>query len=330
MNHNNILSQQVYNYYCANCNYTCKYKNNFNKHLQTLKHLSSLSNESINNNDNKNSIYKFFCDCGKKYKHRQNLFTHKKKCVLINKLDNPEIIDNNIEKEKNGNIESDICNNKLIIENSIDKDCDYKILIYKLIKENSDFKDLIIKQQQQIGDLISKTGTSNINTTNNINQKFNIQIFLNDQCKDAINMREFIKSIEISIEQLDVTKNKGIVSGLSNAILENMSKLSLYKRPLHCTDVKRETLYIKNDDGWKKDEDKSHIKQAIKDLSNKQYKTLLNWTKENPDFKDNDEKQNYFAKVLSAMGKESKNIDEKIIKNICSNYYLRENNNNVK
>ena len=177
--------------------------------------------------------------------------------------------------------------------------------------------------KKQIGDLIPKIGNTN-NTINNINQKFNIQIFLNEQCKDAINMNDFIKSIEISLEHLDVTKNSGLANGLSNAIIENMNKLSLYERPLHCTDIKRETLYIKDNDSWEKDKSKEKIKKAIKNISNKQYKALKEWTEINPDFNNDDNKQEFFAKTLSVIGKDIDNVDDKIIKNICNKIYVKD------
>ena len=135
-------------------------------------------------------------------------------------------------------------------------------------------------------------------------------------------MNEFVKSLEISIDQLDFTKSKGLVSGLSNAILENMNKLDVYKRPLHCSDLKRETIYIKDDNIWEKDNSREKIKNAIKDVSNKQYQALQKWIEENPDYKDDERKQEYFAKTISVIGKDDENNDEKIIKYLCSNTYL--------
>ena len=133
-----------------------------------------------------------------------------------------------------------------------------------------------------------------------------------------------LNQIEVSLDQLDVTKSKGLAEGLSNVILESISKLSLYERPLHCTDIKRETLYIKDNNSWEKDKDRTKIKKVIKDASSKQYKTLQQWTQENPDFNDDDSKQEYFAKTVSAIGKDTDKIEEKVIKKICSNIYLKE------
>ena len=131
--------------------------------------------------------------------------------------------------------------------------------------------------------------------------------------------------VAVSLKQLDFTKNNGLEKGLSNVIIENMSKLSLTERPVHCTDVKRETLYIKDNDVWEKDEDKSRIKEAIKKTSNKNYNAVCHWAKENPDFMENENKQDFYAKAITTIGKPLDNIDSKIIKKICPNIYLEKN-----
>jgi hypothetical protein len=162
---------------------------------------------------------------------------------------------------------------------------------------------------------------NNITTTN---QKFNIQVFLNEKCKDAINMSDFIKSIEVSLQQLDYTKHNGLVNGLSNVIIENMNKLGLYQRPIHCTDIKRESLYIKDDDNWEKDTNKEKIKRVIKNVSTKQFYALSKWTKENPDFQNNENKQNYYTHTLVAIANNKQHNDDKIIKKLCTSSYIKE------
>jgi hypothetical protein len=186
----------------------------------------------------------------------------------------------------------------------------------------------VVKQQQNqikeltntIKELIPKVG-NNITTTN---QKFNIQVFLNEKCKDAINMSDFIKSIEVSLQQLDYTKHHGLVNGLSNVIIENMNKLGLYQRPIHCTDIKRESLYIKDDDNWEKDTNKEKIKRVIKNVSTKQFYALSKWTQENPDFQNNENKQNYYTHALVAIANNKEQNEEKIIKKLCSSSYIKE------
>ena len=136
-------------------------------------------------------------------------------------------------------------------------------------------------------------------------------------------MSDFIKSIEVSLQQLDYTKEKGFVNGLSNVIIENMNKLELYERPIHCTDTKRETLYIKDDDVWEKDINKQKIKKAIKDVSTKQFCALNNWTKENPDFQNNEHKQNYYTHALVSIANNKQHNEDKIIKKLCNNSYIK-------
>ena len=281
-------------YECKFCDYiTCK-KNAFERHLSTDKH------KKRENTTNTTEKEQFLCVCGKSYKYRSSLFNHKKVCKFTNARKGPD-----------------------------DKSENLKELVVKLMTENNDIKNTLVEEnkelRKQIGELIPKVG----NTTNNINQKnkFNINIFLNEQCKDALNINDFVKSIEISLEQLDFTKNNGLADGLSNAIIENINKLSLFERPLHCTDVKRETLYIKDNDNWEKDCDKIKIKKVIKDVSDKQFRSIKKWTDANPDFKENENKQDYFAKVLSVLGQDASNIDEKIIKKLCTKSYLEKNKN---
>ena len=140
---------------------------------------------------------------------------------------------------------------------------------------------------------------------------------------ERIMIDDFIKSLEVSLEQLKFTTNNGLAAGLSKTIIENMNKLSLYERPMHCTDTKRETLYIKEEDKWTKDDNKEKIKDAIKKASNKNYNALQEWKVKNPDFTNDDLKQEYFSNVISTIGKTSEQIDTKIIKNLCKETYIK-------
>jgi hypothetical protein len=213
----------------------------------------------------------------------------------------------------------DSSNSQITLANELTND-----LIIKLLNDNKEMREIIIKQQDQISEMLPKLGNNNFITNNNNNNKFNIQVFLNERCKDAINMSDFIKSIQVSLQQLDYTKQNGLVNGLSNVIIENMSKLGLYQRPIHCTDLKRESLYIKDDDNWEKDINKEKIRKAIKDVSTKQFCALSKWTKENPDFQNNEYKQNYYTHTLVAIANTKDNNEEKIIKKLCNNSYIKE------
>ena len=303
--------KKITKFYCEICDYSTSHKNDFNKHLLTIKHINAKwitknPKNSQQDNDNKNYCNNEFfeCTCGKKYKYKQGLYKHKKTCILLIDISNSN-------ESNNASISNDIVENKSIISND---------MIIKLINENNEIKNTLIQENKelrnQINTLIPKIGT-------NIKQKFNINVFLNEKCKDALNMNEFVKSIQISLEQLDYTKNNGLESGISNVLIENINKLSIFERPLHCTDAKRETLYIKDNNSWEKDTSKDKIKTIIKNLSTENYKTLNNWIEKNPDYQEDADKQEYFVKTLSMLGKNN-STDDKIIKNLCNEFYIKD------
>ena len=296
-------------YICEKCNFISCDKKDYNKHILTSKHKNTtfvdISFTNLGKKTEKTENIKILsCNCGKQYKSRQGLYAHKKKCNYIEN-------DENIQTSNYNLIEYE--DNKVIGELKEDNK-ELKNMIKELIKENA-------KQQQQISELIPKIGNTTNNTQNN---KFNINVFLNEKCKDALNMSDFIKSIEVSLQQLDFTKQNGLANGLSKTIMDNMNKLSVYERPLHCTDVKRETLYIKEENEWSKDISKEKIKKAIKKASSKNYNALQDWKTENPDFLENDLKQEYFSKTISTIGKTDEVIEEKIIKNLCKETYIKD------
>ena len=282
---------------CNFCHYVTSRTDNYKKHLQTKKHKF---NENTKNDEQKVGkvgnfqldTNSYICNCGKQYKHMSSLWNHKQKCSYIENFENQ--VNENQDKE----------------------------IILSLVNENRELRNMMIEQQKQISELIPKVGTTINNTINN-NQKFNINVFLNEKCRDAINMTDFIKSIKISIEQLDAIKTTGMADGLSTAIMTNLNSLSVYERPIHCTDIKRETLYIKDDNQWECDRDKKRIKTAIKQIAGKPYVPLQEWIAQNPDFKEVDEKQDYVANVLSTIGKPTDRIDKKIIKNVCASTLIK-------
>lgn len=286
---------------CKNCNYFTSRKSQYERHLLTAKH------KNLHNTDEKVPLEPklFVCICGKSYKHRQSLFTHQSKCTY-EPAKNEEVIQTSVSQET-------------ILE------------VFK--KQQEANNEMMLKQQDQISQLtdalnhiapkLGNNNTTNSNNTNNTNQ-FNINVFLNEDCKNAINMSDFIKSIEVSLEQLDLTKTKGLEKGITQVIMDNMNKLSVHERPLHCTDTKRETLYIKDDDKWEKDKDKTKIKEVIKKASNKNYTALKKWEEANPGYMDDEAKQIYYAKAMSAAGKPIDAVDEKIIKNVCKQTYVKE------
>jgi hypothetical protein len=260
---------------------------NFNtcKQNDYKRHLLTDKHKRLQNND-KSGVEnkKYICDCGREYKYRQGLYNHRKTCKG--------------EKKETA-----------IIEN--EENVDYKSMFLEMINENKELR-------KTITEMIPKMGNNN---NNNIKQKFNINVFLNEKCKDALSLDEFIDKIEVSMKNLLTTKEKGQVNGISNIIMKNMNKLYLYERQLHCTDKKRETLYVKNNE-WEKDDNKEHINKALKKVESKQLKNLNVWLEEHPNYMNNPIEQEEFAQLMSECGKSIDDGREKIIKKLYDNVYI--------
>jgi len=285
-------------YYCENCNFTTNNKSNYVTHVDTKKHKLAVSNNDkkmVNKKCKKMQEHVWWCNCGKSYKYQSGISRHK-----LN------------------------CNYTLGVSNNNDKDNnDYKDMFLKMFNENQEFKKIILDQQQQLSEIIPNIGNNINNINNTINQKFNINIFLNEYCKNAINMSDFIDSIKISLKELDTISTTGLANGLSTAIINNIQRLKVEQRPIHCTDVKRETLYIKDNNEWACDISHQSIKKAIKVISGKPFFALQKWKCDNPEFMDDEYKQEYFAKALQEIGKSNIKVDDKIVKTICNHTYLK-------
>jgi hypothetical protein len=338
----------VIEYNCVCCSYSCRRKYDYDKHLATLKHkkteILTDTNNILTYPNEKVAIIakKFNCVCGKEYKHKPSLYAHKKKCDYrdpvyveikkpteatgdmlammmeqLNKKDKQmeQVMEQN-KQQVEQNKQKDKQMMEQVMEQNKQKDKQMMELLAKKDKQNKQEVELLTNT---IKDMIPKIG----NITNNTNQ-FNINMFLNEECKDAINMSDFIKSIQVSMDQLYYTTNNGLCKGLTKVIMDNMNKLSKYERPLHCSDIKREIIYIKDDDKWEKDTHKDKLKKAINKTSNKNYTALCDWTKENPDFMKQDDKQHFYAKTASTIGKPICDVEDKIIKSICKDNQIKD------
>jgi hypothetical protein len=291
---------------CEKCDYKCCKQYDYDKHILTLKHLKDDAEDILE--DIKVAI-QYFCECGREYKHRQGLWKHKKTCQFNT---NKESSDNGEPFNTKKSDQSEQSNKDNLIE--------------YLIKENAEFKTLIMELVKK--DNISNNTVSN-NTINSHNKTFNLQFFLNEQCKDALNIGEFVDSIKLQLSDLENTGRLGYVEGVSKILIKNLNELDVVKRPIHCSDLKREVLYIKDDNKWSKENDDKHvIKKAIKDVANKNIKQITEWTHLNPDCKNSDSKKNnqYLNIVMNSMSggtneEQSSNI-EKIIKNITKSVII--------
>ena len=197
-----------------------------------------------------------------------------------------------------------------------------KLCTYKKIENKEELSDLVFKLfdenkelRNQISELIPRIG-------NNNNKQFNINVFLNEKCKDAISMKDFIENITITMKDLDFTKENGNVKGITNIITSNLNKLSLYKRHFHCYDKRKKVLYIKNKQ-WEEDEDYKQINSIIASVESKQIKQLSKWTRENPDYMQSEAKQQEFIKIVNETMAYLPDTRKKIIKTLCNNLLLR-------
>lgn len=290
-------------YECKICDYKCSKKQHIIQHNKTKKHISNYGNQTGNLG---NPDHSYVCNCGKSYANKSGLWKHKKKCETMSSTTNKNINTNNIINDTNSEI------NK---PEMFDKN-----LILELLKQNNEL-------QKQIIEMSLKHNSGNITNNNSINtncnNSFNLQFFLNDTCKDAMNMSEFIDSIKVQLSDLETFEYDGYADGVSNIIVKGLNALDAYLRPIHCSDAKREVLYIKNNNIWVKEtDDKPIVKDAIKKVAFKNIRQINEWVKINPEYKDTQTKtfDKYNKIVMNSMSgvteEEQINNINKIVKNV--------------
>ena len=339
----NIQKQQTHT--CELCDFTCSKKCDYDRHIITRKHyLRTIANK----NAILNAIKKYTCVCGKIYKHMSSLCKHKLYCLnKIEIIPIPHMVtfdfvgDNKIFKCICGKIYkhmSSLCNHKkicLILNKStptqtqtptsvlsIETKDSSNNIIMELLKQNQEFKELIIEQNKHILEMASKIGTTSNNITHNNTTNFNLHFFLNEKCKDALNIEDFVSQIKLKISDLDMIGKVGYVEGITKIFLKNLKLLDICKRPIHCSDLKRETLYVKDKDAWEKENNENvKIKKAIKKIEDKNIDQLPQWMNENPAYNDYDSSKHmeYHHILIESMGGSSNDDDKKhnkIVRNI--------------
>ena len=318
--HINVKQKTATNFVCKKCNFSCSKKSNYDNHLFTAKHKKQINGIQMVYNDT--TQISFECNCGKSYKYKSGFYRHKKSCSYINQnlnINDKDDININNDEKKEDYKELFM---KLIIKNQeiINDNHEIKNIMINSNKENQELRKYIIEQSKQITDMIPLIGNNN-NNTNNVKNKFNINVFLNEKCKDAISIDQFIDTIEVSIKNLLTTRDKGLGEGLSSIIIDNMNKLSLYERPMHCTDKKRETMYIKNQE-WIKDNKLEQIDQMLKKVENKQIKNIEKWTDANPNFMDSEKLQEEYMRLIKGCTSSINDCRGKTIKKVCHEVYI--------
>jgi len=286
---------------CQACDYNTERKSSFDKHLLTAKHLQLTKvNQKVakscddDNTSHISSPIIYFCNyCDKKFKSRVGLWKHRKICDHNNQLGLTD-----------------------------------KEIINSLVKQNDKLMKII---ENGVG---NTTNTNSHNVINNIDNKtFNLNLYLNETCKDALNITDFVSSIQLNLEDLEHTGRAGYIEGITNVFLKNLNKLEQHMRPLHCSDLKREVLYIKDNDKWEKEVDQKPIlTKAIKTIANQNIKQIQNWRDKYPDCTDVDSKKNnlYLKIVSNSMSGGTKEECEKsynkIVKNIVKESVIDKDN----
>jgi hypothetical protein len=286
---------------CKECHYFTSRKYNFTKHLSSDKH----KNATIGNQElAKVATTEHICQyCKHQCKTNSGLWKHIKKCKMLNKT---KMIIDVIKEDKNVH--------EFLIEQ-------HKQLIEQLSQQNKQ----LLEQNTKLFEIAQTSNSINnqIGTMNNVNSnnKFNINVFLNETCKDAINLTDFVNQITLSLEDLEETSKVGYAEGISNVFIRNLKDIDYKERPIHCNDYKREVLYIKDDNQWVKD-NKEILTNAIKIVANKNIKQIPDWQKANPEYnnpksKQNDKYMKMLCEVMSGSSKEEQQKNyNKIIKNI--------------
>jgi hypothetical protein len=268
---------------CKICNFTCSKESEWKRHNVTSKHVNRIT-----------GIYKtpitHICKCGKQYKYSRGLWEHKQKC--------------------NGLMRTQSTEQPPEISNPVDSS-----LILELLNQNKELHQMVIE-------LAKKAGNTTNNTNNTINNKFNLNVFLNETCKNAMTLTEFVKSMNLSVEDFVNTGELGYVNGISQIMVDRINNMELCDRPLHCTDLKRETVYVKDAEKWEKDEDNDKMRDAVKKVASKNERMRSVWYNETPniDVLGSDNCEKFFKYSKSALGgvnpDQTRTFQDKIIRNV--------------
>jgi hypothetical protein len=291
-------SKKLLKFSCEFCNFICSNKQDYTRHLSTRKHKMMTDSDEKNSNE-------YICLCGKKYKYRQGLSIHKKTCTFVEETG-----------KETGQEGEKICNeiSDKINEFQIDKE-----LLIKMLLKNQDVMEKMMEIIPSIGNQVH---TNSHNTTNN---QFNIQMFLNEHCKNAMNLTDFIDSLPITAATYDSTIENGLTKTITNMITNGLNKLDILERPIHCTDATRKTLYVKEADIWEKDTELLKVVDSIKTLIRKKRTLISRWKEANRGWDTVDSKQMRFTELICNIMTDV-DFDEKetgkIVRSISKSVYL--------
>jgi hypothetical protein len=301
---------------CEKCDFICSKKNEYNRHIITNKH------KRLHDTTEKNPINEpktFNCKCGKIYRHHTSLAKHKHCCKGLNVSDNISNVSfTGINKEEEEEEEEETSGSVSFNENVIIT----KDMFMAILNDRQEMLKIIksLSEQQNSNTTNNTTNHNNMitTTTNSNNNTFNMNLFLNEKCKDAMNMKDFVNSIQLNMTDLENVGRLGYVEGMSNILIDNLQKTDVYKRPVHCSDIKRETLYVKDNNQWERDgPDHQKMTNAVLAVEQKNVALVNEWAKANPRCMNSNTRENekYFKLSKAATdGEKDGNIDKVIRK----------------
>ncbi len=345
-NNSSKIPHSKIEYYCEMCEYKTRNKKDYNKHILTSKHQKNvlLTQQRISLTTTKQDAkLPNTCDlCNKCYGSRVGLWYHKKKCIGVNDTTMSGVIDKTTDEE-----------NKISITNNIPMELILEVIKQSkeiqsvLVEQNKELQtklleqgekllekeNLVIDQQKQLIEMAKKPSMVNSNNNSNNNNHFNLNFFLNETCKNAMNIQDFIHSIKLTTQDFETTGRIGFVDGISRIFINELKRLEIERRPLHCTDVKRETVYVKDNDTWEKEnQEKKKLKWAINSIAQLNLNQVQEWQQEYPECRENNTKANtHFNKMaMVALGGfgdvEETKFRDKIVKNVLKEIIIDKEN----
>jgi hypothetical protein len=308
---NEKMPKNAEKFYCHFCDFKCSKLSNFSNHCLTLKHQKTQNDNENGKNDNKkmpkNALPKYYCECGRSYNYSSGLSRHKKDCLIEHENNYTQ---NNLDNI--GNIGS--------------KENEIKILtnlVMDVVKQNKELTQQNSELTNKIVDIckISQTNTITNSNFNSHNKSFNLNFFLNETCKDAMNIMDFVESIQLQLSDLERVGELGYVEGISNIIVQNLKDLDVTQRPVHCTDKKRETIYVKDENKWEKDDENKKMHKMVRKVADKNVRMLSKFKEKYPDYNKASSKYSdaYNKIIIESMGGRGDNDfekEEKIIKKV--------------
>ena len=302
-------------FYCRKCDYRCSNKKDFKKHKMTAKHLRG------QHGNKKKPTVEYFCDtCGKGYKHRSGLSRHKKKCFIgfdesVDFEDDMVTMLPMLPKKKD--------NTKTPKTEILEKDAEINALKIQMLEKE-------LKHKDQIIDILKTKGNTTNNNTNNFNncnnKNLTVNLYLNEHCKDAMNLTDFVNQITVQLEDILFQDRTTSADGLSNIITKQLKDLAPTERPIHCSDQRRQHFYIKEGEEWKQKSGDKEMEKSVRQIQIKQLQALKEWEEAHPNFMEDDRLQKQYTKFMekimygcgdnSKMEKNVKEVKKKISKDI--------------